>query len=288
MNKSGVSAGLTSLGVVLLSLATYLWLFTKPIVHTFTAPSPLLTFNYNSYYAGFALLIAGILASSVGYNFLVNDKPPEKTKTRPALAPLGVAVGAAALLLGLIFLFPLRFLGVYVGVSVMFSWVWMFSIALLTVGAFRLSEFSSSGLPPHAKEIHAGANLLVLAAGVIVLFLEMVGLEHGWPHVLLGAGLSAYAVGRLVTGAFAGKINAAQKALGVMFGLAIGFFSIPVVLFSEVTVFHGGGTTLYLGFGFFSDLALILIGTDFLASAVFGWVPKLVVANVQLATDSDL
>ncbi len=76
--KFGVA--LTSFGGFLLASATYLWLFTKPIISAANTETGYIAVNDADYFIGLSLLIFGILAVSVGLNYLAKNKPPEKSK----------------------------------------------------------------------------------------------------------------------------------------------------------------------------------------------------------------
>ena len=71
---SKVGVALTSLGIFILALATYLWLFTKPAVGVpnATGVAPI---NEADYFVGLSMLIFGILVVSGDLTILRKTSP---------------------------------------------------------------------------------------------------------------------------------------------------------------------------------------------------------------------
>ncbi len=78
-------------------------------------------------------------------------------------------------------------------------------------------------------------------------------------------------LGGIIIGAFAGKFNTALRAFNIMIGIAIGLFSTLIILFARVQIYSSDGLSVSLGFGYFANITLILIGADLLASAIFSY-----------------
>jgi len=266
---SKVGVALTSLGIFILALATYLWLFTKPSVSAPNAAGvgPI---NEADYYVGLSMLIFGILAVSVGLNYLAKNKSIEKLKP-PVFNITGALIGLLALILSFVLLFPLKFFGIQTGTEIVINGFAIFSIAILIIGIYRLSNSFSSYFSNRAKLVSLTSNVLIVAVAIIVLFFQMVASRQEWLHVIFGVGLLSYAIGRVTFGFFAGKFNIALRAFNIMIGFAIGLFSTLIILFGTVQIYSSGGMSVYLGFGYFADITLVLIGVDLLASAIFSY-----------------
>ena len=207
----------------------------------------------------------------MGLNYLAKNKPIEKLKTPFVFNSTGALVGLLALILSFILLFPLKFFGIETGTEIDFNSFSIFSIVTLIIGIYRLSSSFSIDFSKHAKLANLATNVIIAAAAITVLFFQMVASGQEWLNVLLGVGLLSYAIGRIIIGAFAGKFNTALRAFNIMIGIAIGLFSTLIILFARVQIYSSDGLSVSLGFGYFANITLILIGVDLLASAIFSY-----------------
>ena len=208
-------------------------------------------------------------------------------KSGSTLGVIEFFVGLLALIVGTIYLAPVKFLGFSIGVStVILSYV-IFGVVLLVVAMYGLvSAFSeeTSGL---AKRITVFTSVVTIIPMLLVLFFQLTSTEQTWLHYLFGLSLLSYAVGRVAIGLLAKGYTLGLRAYALGFGGAIGALAITVFLFSSIILSKTVGSTLImpngtttkvpsgevvtsLSVGYLVIIALILIGIDLLLSSIFG------------------
>lgn len=119
-------------------------------------------------------------------------------------------------------------------------------------------------------KINVVTSILTIAATVAILYFQIVATGTSWLHFLFGFGLLSYAVGRVSIGAFTKENNLGLRAFNLAASLAMGVLSIIIIFFPLVLIPSGANTNVYVPYGYFARITLILIGVDCLVSGILG------------------
>ena len=181
-----------------------------------------------------------------------------------------VLVGLLALVIGIIYLAPIRLLGFSIGLgTVILSYI-IFGVVLIVVAACRLVGAFSYEISKLTKQIVAITSILVIIPMALILFFELISAEQSWFHYLFGIGLLSYAIGRIAIGLFARQYNLGWRAIALGFGSAICVLSI-IVLWFRLIPLSSNNTSSYgvsLSSLYLVIMSLIIIGIDFLLSSL--------------------
>ena len=179
-----------------------------------------------------------------------------------------ILVGFLVLITTVMTWYPFKFFNAQTGIGIMFFYgIVVSALVLLIVGVFMLvSAFSYDSLSL-AKNVNVGTSALVVFAAVVLLFFQMVGMGQYWLHVLFGIGLLSYAVGRVFFGALTAQTYFGLRVFNSAIGVSIGVLSTIVILFPRVLVSSASGVNVYYPYGYFTNVAFVLIGIDCLVSA---------------------
>jgi hypothetical protein len=191
-------------------------------------------------------------------------------KTVKSFRVMDILVGLMALLIGILYLAPVKFLGFSICLEMaVFSYV-VFSVVLIVVAASRLVGTFSLEISKMAKQIAVTTSILVVISMIFILFFEIVSAEQSWFHYLFGLGLLSYAIGRIAIGFFARQYNFGWRAITLGFGIAISILSIVVLWFRLIPLSSNNNTSygVFLSSGFLIIPSLIIIGIDFLISSL--------------------
>jgi hypothetical protein len=139
---------------------------------------------------------------------------------------------------------------------------------MLIVGIFRLASVYSYESLSLAKKINVVTSILTMAMSVVIFFFQLFMTGARWLHLLFGIGLLSYAIGRVTIGALTSEINSGLRAYYSAIGIGIAVLSIIIISFQMVQISSGANGTVYLTYGYFVDATLIMIGVDFLISAI--------------------
>lgn len=119
-----------------------------------------------------------------------------------------------------------------------------------------------------AKKINVVTSILTMALSVVVFFFQLFMTGSRWLHLVFGIGLLSYAVCRVTIGALSSGINSGLRAYYSAIGIGIAVLSIIIISFQMVQISSGVNGSVYLTYGYFVDVTLIMIGVDFLISAI--------------------
>ena len=186
---------------------------------------------------------------------------------KKSMVILEILVGLLALIVAVLGLYPFLF-GIPFGVQLMMFGTIILGVTILVVGIFGAARVFSYETLSLAKKINIATSLLTTAMAVIILYCQFTGVGANWFHVLFGLGLLGYAVGRVAIGGLTREYNSGLRVYYSAIGIALGVLSFIVVLFQMVQTSSTGNATLYLSYGYFVRIALILIGVNCLISAI--------------------
>jgi hypothetical protein len=189
-------------------------------------------------------------------------------------AILEIAVALFVLIAAVITRFPFTFFHSQIGGYLFVYGTIISALVMLAIGATRLSKFSTIETLTLNSKISVVSDALVMAMAFAVLYFEMLPTNRQWVYLFLGVGLLSYAVGQIILGVFAQDVRLGLRVVTTAIGIVVWALSIVVIFFPLVlihsTVNGGSAMRVYLPYNYFSGIALILIGVDFLISAIFG------------------
>jgi hypothetical protein len=189
---------------------------------------------------------------------------------KKSMVTLEILVGLLTLIATAITLYPFKFFGIRTGGMILFFGIIISAVTLLVVGIFRLASVFSYGSLSLAIKINVVTSVLTMAVAVVILYFQIVVIGTSWLNLLFGFGLLSYAIGRVVIGALKNEFHFGLRAFNFAIGIAIGILSIIVIFFPLVLISSGANSQVYLPYGYFARIALILIGVDCLVSAILG------------------
>jgi hypothetical protein len=180
---------------------------------------------------------------------------------------LEILVGLLVLIVAVVGLYPLIF-GIPFGVQFMVFGTIILGITILAVGIFGVASVFSYETLSLAKKIKIATSLLTIEMAVIILYFQVTGAGAYWLHVLFGLALLGYAVGRVIIGGLTRENKSGLRVYYSAIGIAVGVLSLIVMSFQMIATSSKGIATLFLSYGYFVRIALILIGVDCLMSAI--------------------
>jgi hypothetical protein len=183
---------------------------------------------------------------------------------------LEILVGLLTLIMTIVTMYPFGLFGIRNGGIILVFGIIISGITLLMVGIFRLANVFSRETLSLAQKINVVTSVPVVAAAVVILYFQIVATGSSWLHFLFGAGLLSYSVGRVIIGAFTREQNLGLRAFNLALGMAVGVLSVIVIFFPLVLISSIIGAQTYIPYGYFTRIALILIGVDYLVSAILG------------------
>lgn len=186
------------------------------------------------------------------------------------LLTLEILVGLLTLIMTIVTMYPFGLFGIRNGGIILVFGIMISGITLLMVGGFRLANVFSQGTLSLAQKINVVTSVLVVATAVAILYFQITASGSSWLYFLFGAGLLSYSVGRVIIGAFTREHVLGLRAFNLAIDIAVGVLSIIVILFPLVLISSISGTQTYIPYGYLTRIALILIGVDYLVSAILG------------------
>jgi hypothetical protein len=189
---------------------------------------------------------------------------------KKSMTVLEILLGLLVLIIAIVNLYPFKFFNIQTGAEIMMYGIILSGVSMLIVGSFRLASVYSYESLSLAEKINVVTSILTMAMSVVIFFFQLFMTGSRWLHLLFGIGLLSYAIGRVTIGVLTSEINSGLRAYYSAIGMGIAVLSIITISFQMVQISSGVNGTVYITYGYFVDATLIMIGVDFLISAILG------------------
>lgn len=147
----------------------------------------------------------------------------------------------------------------------------LYGLALLAVGVLSLAVLFLRGLSGSLKKMAAIASTATLALAITILYLQVIASTGTWLHYLFGFAVLSFGIALIFSGLMAHNSNMLLSLIRILCGAAATLLSIVMIAFPMVLI-SDGNPQIYVSYGYFLNIALIIIGIGSLTSGAINMV----------------